>query len=390
MYWRSTSPSGWRGSSPASSTSTSPASCDRSASTSRPTPPASSPARSAGNVANNSGGPHCLAYGVTAAHVLALEVVLPDRRAGDAGRPRPGAGRPRPARRRGGVEGMLGIVTKVAVRLTPNPPAVRLLLMDFVEPADAAATVSGIIAAGVVPAAIEMMDQRITQAAEDFVHAGYPTDAGAILFVELDGLPGGVAAESAIVEDLARRPPGPHDPGGGGRGRAPAAVEGAQDRVRRGRPGEAELLPARHGRPPYPPAGGADQGLRDRRPPRAHRHERLPRRRRQPAPAARLRRPRARRARAGPRRRRGDRAGVARGRRRALRRARRRPGEAGLHGSPVQPGRPRRPGPPAGRPSTRTAWPTPARCCPRDPAAGTSWRCPPPPVRTWPTSGAWD
>jgi glycolate oxidase len=99
---------------------------------------------------------------------------------------------------------MLGVVTKVAVRLTPNPPAVRLLLMDFVDPGDAAATVSGIIAAGVVPAAIEMMDQRITQAAEEFVHAGYPTDAGAILFVELDGLPDGVAAETAVVEEIGR------------------------------------------------------------------------------------------------------------------------------------------------------------------------------------------
>jgi glycolate oxidase len=98
---------------------------------------------------------------------------------------------------------MLGIVTRVAVRLTPNPPAIRLLLMDFLDAGAAAATVSGIIAAGVVPAAIEMMDQRITKAAEDFVHAGYPTDAAAILFVELDGLPDGVAEESAIVEKLA-------------------------------------------------------------------------------------------------------------------------------------------------------------------------------------------
>ena len=157
-----------------------------------------------GNVANNSGGPHCLSYGVTAAHVHALEVVLPSGELAILGGLDP---EPVGLDLRGvvvGSEGMLGIVTKVAVRLTPNPPAVRLLLMDFVEPADAAATVSGIIAAGVVPAAVEMMDQRITQAAEDFVHAGYPTDAGAILFVELDGLPGGVAAESAIVEELAR------------------------------------------------------------------------------------------------------------------------------------------------------------------------------------------
>src|SRR4051812_25866755 len=105
-----------------------------------------------GNVATNSGGPHCLAYGVTAAHVVALEVVLPSGELVTLGGLDP---EPPGLDLRGvlvGSEGMLGIVTKVAVRLTPNPPAVRLLLMDFIEPADAAATVSGIIAAGVVPA----------------------------------------------------------------------------------------------------------------------------------------------------------------------------------------------------------------------------------------------
>jgi glycolate oxidase len=99
----------------------------------------------------------------------------------------------------------VGIATRIAVRLTPNPPAVCTLLADFLEPADAAAAVSAIIAAGIVPAAIEMMDQRITQAAEAFVHAGYPTDAGAILLVEVDGLEGSVAAERAIVDDVCRR-----------------------------------------------------------------------------------------------------------------------------------------------------------------------------------------
>ena len=89
-----------------------------------------------------------------------------------------------------------------AVRLTPNPPAVATLLADFVEPAAAAAAVSAIIASGVVPAAIEMMDQRITQAVEAFVSAGYPTDAGAILLVEVDGLPGGVAAETDKVREI--------------------------------------------------------------------------------------------------------------------------------------------------------------------------------------------
>ncbi|MFN0028930.1 MAG: FAD-linked oxidase C-terminal domain-containing protein [Acidimicrobiales bacterium] len=157
-----------------------------------------------GNVANNSGGPHCLAYGVTSAHVVAVEVVLPDGTVTTLG----GVDAdPAGYDLRGvfvGSEGCLGIATRIAVRLTPNPPAVATLLADFTEPAQAAAAVSAIIAGGVVPAAIEMMDQRITQAVEAFVHAGYPTDAGAVLLVEVDGLADGVAVESALVQDICR------------------------------------------------------------------------------------------------------------------------------------------------------------------------------------------
>ena len=157
-----------------------------------------------GNVANNSGGPHCLAYGVTSAHVLAVEVVLADASIvmlGDV------SAEPIGYDLRGvfvGSEGTMGIATRIAVRLTPNPPAVRTLLLDFVTVRDAAAAVSGIIAAGVVPAAIEMMDAAITRAVEQYVGAGYPVDAAAVLLVEIDGLPGGVAAESAIVERVGR------------------------------------------------------------------------------------------------------------------------------------------------------------------------------------------
>jgi glycolate oxidase len=147
-----------------------------------------------GNVANNSGGPHCLAYGVTSAHILALEVVLPDGSVTLLG----GLdAEPAGLDLRGvfvGSEGTLGIATRIAVRLTPNPPAVATLLLDFDSVDDAAETVSGIIAGGLLPAALEMMDRRITQAAEEFVHAGYPTDAAAVLLVELDGLPAGVNA----------------------------------------------------------------------------------------------------------------------------------------------------------------------------------------------------
>lgn len=155
-----------------------------------------------GNVATNAGGPHCLASGVTSTHVLALDVVLPDgelTRLGGLEPDQPGYDL------RGcfvGSEGTMGIAVRIAVRLSPNPPAVRTLLLDFTSVDDAAATVSGIIAAGIVPAALEMMDAEITRAVEDFVGAGYPRDAAAVLLVELDGLPDGVAAQVDAVRDV--------------------------------------------------------------------------------------------------------------------------------------------------------------------------------------------
>ncbi|HEX5367486.1 MAG TPA: FAD-linked oxidase C-terminal domain-containing protein [Acidimicrobiales bacterium] len=157
-----------------------------------------------GNVANNSGGPHCLADGVTSAHVLAVEVVLPDGTVtvlGGLDAEPPGLDL------RGafvGSEGTLGIATRIAVRLVPEPPAVATLLADFATVEAAAETVSGVIAAGILPAALEMMDQRITRAAEDFVHAGYPTDAAAVLLVEVDGLPAGVADAVDRIDGVAR------------------------------------------------------------------------------------------------------------------------------------------------------------------------------------------
>jgi glycolate oxidase len=155
-----------------------------------------------GNVATNAGGPHCLASGVTATHVLALEVVLADGSTtmlGGLEPDQPGYDL------RGcfvGSEGTMGIATRIAVRLTPDPPAVRTLLLDFDAIEHAGAAVSGIIAAGIVPAALEMMDAEITRAVEDYVGAGYPRDAAAVLLVELDGLPDGVDAQVAIVESV--------------------------------------------------------------------------------------------------------------------------------------------------------------------------------------------
>ena len=157
-----------------------------------------------GNVSTNAGGPHCLAYGVTSAHVLALDVVLPDgtlERFGSEGPSVDGLDL------RGvlvGSEGTLGIVVAACVRLTPIAPAVQTMLLDFLTVEDAAATVSAIIARGVVPAALEMMDRGIVKAVERFAHAGYPTDAAAVLLVEVDGLPGAVAAQTREVGAAAR------------------------------------------------------------------------------------------------------------------------------------------------------------------------------------------
>ncbi len=157
-----------------------------------------------GNVNTNAGGPHCLAYGVTSNHVLALDVVLPDGSVERLGSEGPETAGYDLRAAMVGSEGTLGIVAAVCVRLTPLPPEIRTMLLDFAAVSDCAATVSGIIASGVVPAAVEMMDHGIVVAAESFAHAGYPTDAAAILIVEVDGTPGAVAAQARAVESAAR------------------------------------------------------------------------------------------------------------------------------------------------------------------------------------------
>ena len=157
-----------------------------------------------GNVGTNAGGPHCLSYGVTAQHVLAVEVVLHDGQVITLGGLAPD---PPGYDLRGlfvGSEGTMGIATRICVRLTKNPPAVRTMLLDFATVAEGGETVSAIIARGVVPAAIEMMDQGMIRAAEAFTNAGLPTDAQAIVLVEVDGTPAQVADEAALVERVAR------------------------------------------------------------------------------------------------------------------------------------------------------------------------------------------
>ena len=202
-----------------------------------------------GNVANNSGGPHCLADGVTSAHIHAVEVVLPDGSVTVLGGEEP---EPAGFDLRGafvGSEGMFGVATKVCVKLTQNPPDIATMLLDFADVADGAQLVSDMIAAGIVPAAVEMMDQLCLRAVEDFIHAGLPVDQAAALLIEVVGLRGrrgradhshpGAGSVAQRRYDSSRRR----------RHRARPAVEGPQVRLRSDRSNQAELLPPRHGGP---------------------------------------------------------------------------------------------------------------------------------------------
>jgi len=157
-----------------------------------------------GNVGTNAGGPHCLAEGLTVAHILGLEMVTADGNVVLLGGAAPD---PIGLDLRGvvvGSEGTLGIVTRVLVKLTENPPSVRTLLMTYDEIEHAAATVSAVIAAGIIPAALELMDQAMVVAVERFLNAGFPVEAAGILIAEVVGLDEGVAAEAATIERIGR------------------------------------------------------------------------------------------------------------------------------------------------------------------------------------------
>jgi len=158
-----------------------------------------------GNVAENAGGLHCLAYGVTSHHVLGCEIVTTDGDIVWLG----GKTLDAPGYDLLGVfvgsEGTLGIASKVAVRLMPVQESTRTLLAVFESIDDASRAVSDTIAAGIVPGALEMMDQRSTQAIEAFVHAGFPTDAAAILIVDVDGLREAVAEQLPAITAICKR-----------------------------------------------------------------------------------------------------------------------------------------------------------------------------------------
>lgn len=155
-----------------------------------------------GNVATNSGGPHTLKYGVTVNHVLGVEYVDATGERIQLGGP---CGRGNDFDLTGlfvGSEGTFGVVTRVWVRITRDPAACRTMLAIFNTVADATTAISRIIAAGIVPAALEMLDQGIIEALEEAFHFGFPLDAGAVLIIETDGLECVVDGEAATIESL--------------------------------------------------------------------------------------------------------------------------------------------------------------------------------------------
>ncbi|MCC7054085.1 MAG: FAD-binding protein [Gemmatimonadaceae bacterium] len=170
-----------------------------------PDPSSQSACTIGGNVAENAGGPHCLKYGVTLNHTVACTVLLPDgeivtlgsRHGETAGYDLLGAFV--------GSEGCFGVALDCTVRLLPDPPRVRTLLADFSQLHDAALATSAIIASGILPAALEMMDGAAVRLVEASVYAaGYPTDCDAVLLVDLDGVADGLEDDVAAVDAICR------------------------------------------------------------------------------------------------------------------------------------------------------------------------------------------
>jgi glycolate oxidase subunit GlcD len=156
-----------------------------------------------GNVAENAGGPHCLKYGVTLNHVRAVTAILPDGEIVRLGNAEGEADGYDLLGAFVGSEGCFGIALDVTVRLSPNPQAIRTLLADFTSVDAAARATSEIIASGILPAALEMMDGATIRAVEASIYAaGYPVDAEAILLIELDGLEAGLETDVARVDAM--------------------------------------------------------------------------------------------------------------------------------------------------------------------------------------------
>ena len=159
-----------------------------------------------GNVAHNSGGPHCLKYGVTTSHVLGLEVVLPDGQVVNLG----GKALDSPGYDLTGIlvgsEGTIGIVTRAILKIQRKPQAAKTFMAVYDSIDDASNTVSGIIAEGIVPAAVEMADKLAIKAIESSGHAsGYPLDAAAVLLIEVDGLRYGMDRLVTRILEICKR-----------------------------------------------------------------------------------------------------------------------------------------------------------------------------------------
>ena len=234
-----------------------------------------------GNVAENSGGVHCLKYGLTTNNVLGVEMVLITGEVIRLGGKHLDAGGYDLLGVITGSEGLLGVVTEVTVRLLRKPSSQRALIIGFPSNESAGDCVAKVIAAGIIPAGMEMMDRPAIHAAEDFVKAGYPLDAESLLIVELDGPPAEVDELLGRVDAIAHGLRRPELPPQRRRSRAPALLGRAQGGLPRGGAHLAGLL--LHGRhhPAPAAAGGADGHGGDVGALRPARRQCLPCRRRQ-------------------------------------------------------------------------------------------------------------
>jgi glycolate oxidase len=169
-----------------------------------PDPASQKAATLGGNVAENSGGPHCFKYGVTTNHVLGLTVVLPDGEVATIG----GKALDRPGYDLTGVfvgsEGTLGICTEVVVRIVRLAEGVKTMLAIYDSIEEGSETVSAIVAAGMVPATLEMMDQLVIKAVEESIHCGLPLDCATVLIIEVDGLKDDLDAQVQAILDLCK------------------------------------------------------------------------------------------------------------------------------------------------------------------------------------------
>ncbi|HEX7550764.1 MAG TPA: FAD-linked oxidase C-terminal domain-containing protein [Candidatus Methylomirabilis sp.] len=169
-----------------------------------PDPASQKAATLGGNVAENSGGPHCFKYGVTTNHVLGLTVVLPDGQVAKIG----GKASDTPGYDLPGVfvgsEGTLGICTEVVVRIVRLAEGVKTLLAIYDSIEEGSETVSAIVAAGMVPATLEMMDQLVIKAVEESIHCGLPLDCATVLIIEVDGLKDDLEAQVQAIVDLCK------------------------------------------------------------------------------------------------------------------------------------------------------------------------------------------